>query len=102
MIQAAFTRLIPFESLLEAITTLEIEDKIKLNKILEEDIAEIPPQIVLEKLLQQPVSEMNFEQFEEPSQAPEPAKTETPNVSLIPLSPLLPLIPLRTSGDNVA
>ncbi|NEO00452.1 MAG: hypothetical protein F6K50_34900, partial [Moorea sp. SIO3I7] len=50
MIQAAFKRLIPFESLLEAITTLEIEDKIKLNQILEEDIAEIPPQIALKKL----------------------------------------------------
>ncbi len=102
MIQAAFTRLIPFESLLEAINTLEIEDKVKLNKILEEDIAEVKPQIGLEKLLQQPVSEMQIEQFEEPFQAPEPAKTETSNVSLIPLSPLLPLIPLRTSGDNVA
>ncbi|WP_424097921.1 hypothetical protein [Moorena producens] len=102
MIQAAFKRLIPFESLLEAITTLEIEDKIKLNKILEEDIAEIPPQIALKKLLQQPVSEMHFEQFEEPFQAPEPANTETSNLSLIPLCPLLPLIPLRTSGDNVA
>lgn len=102
MIEAAFKRLIPFESLVEAITTLEIEDKIKLNQILEEDIAEIPPQIGLEKLLQTPVSEMHFEQFEEPFQAPEPANTETSNVSLIPLSPLLPLIPLRTSGDNVA
>ncbi|NEQ15024.1 MAG: hypothetical protein F6K44_14795 [Moorea sp. SIO3E2] len=94
--------LIPFESIIEAITTLEIEDKIKLNQILEEDIAEVKPQIVLEKLLQEPVSEMHFEQFEEPFQAPEPAKTETSNVSLIPLCPLLPLIPLGTSGDNVA
>ncbi|OLT59109.1 hypothetical protein [Moorena bouillonii] len=102
MIQAAFKRLIPFESLVEAINSLEIEDKIKLNQILEEDIAELKPQIALEKLLQTPVSEMHFEQFEEPFQAPEPAKTETSNVSLIPLSPLLPLIPLRTSGDNVA
>ncbi|NEQ10261.1 MAG: hypothetical protein F6K37_31285 [Moorea sp. SIO4E2] len=53
-------------------------------------------------MLQEPVSEMHFEQFEEPFQAPEPAKTETSNVSLIPLCPLLPLIPLGTSGDNVA
>ncbi|NEO42265.1 MAG: hypothetical protein F6J90_40480 [Moorea sp. SIOASIH] len=102
MIQAAVKMLIPFESIVEAITTLEIEDKIKLNQILEEDIDEVKPQIGLEKLLQQPVSEMEFEQFEEPFQAPEPDKTETSNVSLIPLSPLLPLIPLRTSGDNVA
>lgn len=102
MIQAAVKMLIPFESLVEVITSLEIEDKTKLNKILEEDIAEVKPQIALEQLLQQPVSEMHFEQFEEPFEAPEPAKTETSRVSLIPLSPLLPLIPLRTSGDNVA
>ena len=102
MIQAAVKMLIPFESLVEAITTLEIEDKVKLNKILEEDIAEVKSQIALEKLLQQPVSEIQFEPFEEPFQAPEPAKTETSNLSLIPLSPLLPLIPLGTSEDNVA
>ncbi|NEQ86202.1 MAG: hypothetical protein F6K26_40835 [Moorea sp. SIO2I5] len=102
MIQAAVKRLIPFESLLEAITTLEREDKIKLNKILEEDITELKPQIALEKLLQTPLSEMQFEEFEQPFEAPEPANIETSKVSLIPLCPLLPLIPLRTSGDNVA
>ena len=62
MIQAAVKMLIPFESLVEVITSLEIEDKTKLNKILEEDIAEVKPQIALEQLLQQPVSEMHFEQ----------------------------------------